>query len=131
MKKSINSMFPYFDKQALDSARFFFGTNDPKVEWHSGTITLPEFLENFSDEDDNPFEDFENDFTNTIPEGNRNSTLSHAAGRILKRYGKTEKARELFLEKAAKGYVTYYDADGNLKTAYTNQINLNGIEKTN
>lgn len=32
---------------------------------------------------------------------------------------------------AAKGYVTYYDADGNLKTAYTNQINLNGIEKTN
>lgn len=41
---------------------------------------------------------------------------------------------ESFLAKynwAAKGYVTYYNADGDLVTAYTNQINLNGIEKTN
>lgn len=34
---------------------------------------------------------------------------------------------ESFLSKynwAAKGYITYYDSDGNLKTVYTNQINL-------
>ncbi|MCH5314457.1 MAG: S8 family serine peptidase [Eubacterium sp.] len=30
---------------------------------------------------------------------------------------------------AARGYVTYYDADGNLKTAYSNQVNIvNGVQ---
>ncbi|MBT9174040.1 MAG: hypothetical protein DDT21_02451 [Syntrophomonadaceae bacterium] len=37
-----------------------------------------------------------------IPEGRRNSTLSHFAGRILKRYGDTPEAYAIFLAKAAK-----------------------------
>ena len=36
-----------------------------------------------------------------IKEGSRNSTLSHFAGRVIKKYGDTEKAYEVFMEKAA------------------------------
>lgn len=35
-----------------------------------------------------------------ILEGQRNTTLSHFAGRLIKRYGNTEEAKKLFLEKA-------------------------------
>lgn len=35
-----------------------------------------------------------------IPEGVRNTTLSHIAGRLIKRYGDTDEAWRLFLEKA-------------------------------
>ena len=35
-----------------------------------------------------------------IPEGERNKTLSHIAGCLVKRYGNTREAREKFLEKA-------------------------------
>lgn len=35
-----------------------------------------------------------------IPEGERNKTLSHIAGKLIKRYGNTREAREKFLEKA-------------------------------
>lgn len=38
----------------------------------------------------------------TIPEGSRNSRLSHAAGKILKRWGDTKEAGKLFLEEAEK-----------------------------
>lgn len=37
-----------------------------------------------------------------IPEGSRNSTLSRAAGKILKRYGKTKKAAEEFKKATAR-----------------------------
>lgn len=40
MKKLVNAIFPYFDTKALDSARFFFGTQSPKVELYPGDITL-------------------------------------------------------------------------------------------
>jgi hypothetical protein len=36
-----------------------------------------------------------------IMEGSLNSTLSHFAGRVIKKYGDTEKAYEVFMEKAA------------------------------
>lgn len=36
-----------------------------------------------------------------IPEGQRNSTLSHLAGKLILRYGNTEEAGKIFLEKAA------------------------------
>lgn len=35
-----------------------------------------------------------------IPEGTRNSTMSHVAGRLIKRYGNSDEARKLFVEKA-------------------------------
>ena len=35
-----------------------------------------------------------------IPEGKRNSTMSQIAGKLIKRYGNTDEAKNLFLEKA-------------------------------
>ena len=38
----------------------------------------------------------------SILQGSRNKTLSHFAGRALKRFGETEKAKQVFLDEAAK-----------------------------
>jgi hypothetical protein len=61
MKKLVNTIFPYFDTKALDAARFFFGTADPKVEIFSGEMTLSEYLS---------AEDFDAD----MPEGTHGGT---------------------------------------------------------
>ena len=36
MKRRVYDLFPYFDSNALDVARFFFGTKDPQVEYYPG-----------------------------------------------------------------------------------------------
>ncbi len=90
MKKDALSLMPYFDTGALDSARFFFGTQEPQVLYHGGTATLNDYL-------------YPSDFDEELAKikvGSRNKTLSLFAGRILKRYGDSEKAQELFLEKS-------------------------------
>lgn len=48
--------------------------------------------------------DFGSNFrqADVIPEGRRNSTLSHFAGLVIKRYGDTHEAYEIFLAEAAK-----------------------------
>ena len=97
LKKLINAIFPYFDTKALDAARFFYGTKQPQVEVFDGPVTLTTFLSE---------EDFDADMDGgtyggtLIPEGSRNATMSHYAGKILKRYGNTEEAHEHFLEYA-------------------------------
>ena len=93
LKKRIASAFPYFDTNALDSARFLYGTDDTDVEIYDGDKSIVDFLE----EDD--FADFDAR-TEEISEGSRNSTMSHIAGKIIKRYGDTEEAYNLFLKKA-------------------------------
>lgn len=35
-----------------------------------------------------------------IPQGQRNTTMSHIAGKLIKRYGNTDEAKKLFVEKA-------------------------------
>ena len=97
MKRLVNSIFPYFDTNALDAARFFFGTTNAEVELYEGGINLTEFLE----------EDFDADMpggstSSVIPEGSRNATMSRFAGRVIKKYGDTEEAYQAFLEKASK-----------------------------
>ena len=98
IKQKVSSLFPYFDTNALDSARFFFGTKETNVEIHKGSMNLTEYLNS------DLFEAIE---MNKMPEGfvikegSRNSTLSHFAGRVIKKYGDTEKAYEVFMEKAA------------------------------
>lgn len=95
LKKRIASVFPYFDRNALDSARLLFGTHNAEVEFYDGNKSITEFLEEY---------DFENwDMEQEqVPEGKRNSTMSHYAGRIIKRLGDTDEAYEFFLKKAEK-----------------------------
>lgn len=94
LKKRVSSLFPYFDKNAMDSARFFFGTEDANVMYVKGDINLTDFL----DEEE---EEFDKDIK-SIKQGSRNNTMSRFASRILKRYGDTEDAYSAFLDEAGK-----------------------------
>lgn len=93
MKKRIATAFPYYDTNALDSARFLYGNDSDDVEVYEGDKTIIDFLE----QDD--FADFDASLEQ-VPEGQRNSTMSHIAGKIIKRYGNTKEAYQIFLKKA-------------------------------
>ena len=87
-KKQIYKEFPFFDKNALDAARFMFGSQS-EVVWHEGSLTIEDWLTLMK--------------TNrSIPQGQRNSTMSRIAGRLVKRFGVSEEAYQKFLEKAAE-----------------------------
>lgn len=95
LKQEIVSAFPYFDTNALDGARLIFGTSNREVDFYDGDRCITEFLEdaafmNLDEEQDE------------IPEGQRNNAMSQYAGKIMKRYGNTDEAYELFLKKAEK-----------------------------
>lgn len=96
LKQRVAGIFPFFDPGAMDAARFLIGTENPEVVFHPGTITLNAFLEEY--ESEQAFAQLET----TIPEGNRNSTMSRIGARIIKRYGDTSEARELFFREAEK-----------------------------
>lgn len=100
MKKLVNSIFPYFDTNALDAARFFFGTTAAEVALYPGRMNLTDFLE----EDDFNTELPDGGFgqSTVIPEGSRNATMSRFAGRVIKKYGDTDEAYQAFLDEAAK-----------------------------
>lgn len=93
LKKKIAGAFPYFDTNALDSARFLYGNDSTEVEFYKGDKTIVDFLE------EDRFADFDASLEQ-VPEGQRNSTMSHIAGKIIKRYGNTEDAYQIFLKKA-------------------------------
>ena len=85
LKENIHRQFPFFDDGALDAARFIYGNSADEVIWQEGDVTIEFWFKDRS-----------------IPEGSRNNTLSRFVGRVLKRYGISEKAHEIFLEEAAK-----------------------------
>ena len=93
MKRLVQSVFPYFDHNALDSGRFFFGTHNAKVEIFPASLTLSDYFR---------FDEFDQTDTHkkTIPQGSRNATMSRFAGRILKRFGDTETAFQCFCDEA-------------------------------
>ncbi len=95
LKKRIAAEFPYFDKNALDSARLLFGVPNPQIEIYSGDMSVVDFLENAD------FEKWDSDSA-SVPEGSRNSTMSHYAGCIIKRLGNTDEAHRQFLKQAEK-----------------------------
>ena len=142
MKQRVYEYFPYFDAQALDAARFFFGTENPEIECFEGTL-LSEYLllgtgeaskrsqcsefarkgtssyapaspSELSDNEDNlstepcvlsPVSCISSPepcvltpvFSSPIPQGQRNTTMYSIAVKVLKRFGDTDKARDLFL----------------------------------
>lgn len=112
LKKRVSAVFPYFDTRALDAVRFFYGTEAPQAEFCAGSITLNECLELYYPEAaEETFWALDSAHAPTIPEGRRNSTLSHFAGRVLKRYGDTEEAYAAFMERAAKCAPPLEDAE--------------------
>lgn len=107
-KEALYKKYPFFDGNALDAARFLFGCDVSEVTWHEGWMSI---MDDLSDGDlvtGAPEEDEEFDapaHTGPILEGSRNKTLSHYAGRILKKYGLSDdRSFQVFME-----YVNKYD----------------------
>ncbi len=95
LKRKVQQCFPYFDEGALGEARFLYATEEPDIELFDGEVSIADFFDN----DD--FAEFDAR-TDEITEGSRNSTMSHIAGKLVKRYGYTDAAHELFLKEAEK-----------------------------
>jgi P4 family phage/plasmid primase-like protien len=94
-KQAARQSFPYFDDNAMDVARLIYGTTNDEVEIYEGSKTLSQFL------NDDLFADWDK-AQNQITEGNRNNTMSHIAGKLIKRYGNTESSHTNFLNLAAE-----------------------------
>lgn len=103
VKSAIQKKYSFFDDHAVDAARFFFGSHCTKedVVWHDGFLQIDEDL----DETD-MLEQEEASMPiymgGSITEGSRNNTMSHFAGRVLKKFGITDKAHQLYMERAEK-----------------------------
>lgn len=94
LKKRLLAAFPFFDANAMDAARFLFGTEYPQVIYHPGTITLNAFLNDL--EGEQAFAEL----GCAILEGSRNNTMSRIGAKIIKRYGDTPEAKDLFFQAA-------------------------------
>ncbi len=90
LKRAIHRAYPFFDEAALDAARFIYGCPVENVLWQDGETTIDQVLKIGEAE------------SHSIPAGRRNSTMSRFAGRVIKRYGATEKAYQIFLDEAEK-----------------------------
>lgn len=88
LKRKIHAAFPFFDDNALDAARFLYGSPGSEMLWHEGSLFIEDFLTLTAKA--------------AIPQGKRNATMSHYAGKLVKRFGVTDAAYTKFLEKAAE-----------------------------
>ena len=103
LKKRVAAVFPQCDPNALDAARFFYGTENPRAEFWPGSLTVEDVLADAPDEPD-----FDENLApgtygeRVIKEGSRNATLSRTAGKLVKRFGWNEDSREKFFREAEK-----------------------------
>ena len=122
MKRKVAKIFPYFDENALDAARFFFGTQNPKVEFFDGSRNLSAFLDEYDARQsqsqsssqttintsivtstENPKNNLDEQpelQSGIIPQGTRNSTMLNFAEKLFTKLGVCEEAKKLFIEKA-------------------------------
>ena len=103
LKEELVNRYGFFDEHAKDAARFFFGNPKAEVIWHDSWLTIDDILADSSVEEE---EDFDADFykppTGPITQGSRNNTMSRFAGRVLKKYGISQEARDAFDQEAEK-----------------------------
>ena len=101
LKRAVYHAYPFFDEAALDAARFIYGCPAEKVLWQDGKMTIDQVLK------------AREAASHSIPQGQRNNTMSRFAGRVIKRYGATERAYSIFLEEAEKCDPPLSDAELN------------------
>ena len=97
MKAALQKRFSFFDGNAVDAARFIFGCDCESVVVNEGWVSIDEEIDLVDEETASNEPD-----SGVISQGSRNNTMSHFAGRVLKRFGVTEKAKNAFLEHAKK-----------------------------
>ena len=103
-KRRLYDKYPFFDGNALDASRMIFGNPDAEIIWHEGIFLIEDVMEGEDDaaKTEDRASPSGDDADDTIKRGNRNSTLSRFAGRVLKKYGDTDRAREAFDEEVWK-----------------------------
>ena len=104
MKEKILRIIPEFDSGAKDSARMFYGVDNPQCDFHEGNLCIDEFLDTIPDielhdapdaEHSNSTEHEPND-SEVIPDGKRHDYLLQIAMQALGKYGIGETARKIF-----------------------------------
>ena len=108
VKRAIQRKYPFLDDNAMDAARFFFGSDvSPEdIIWNEGFLQIDEtldesdLLEEEVNKEETKAENSGGPIGGPIPEGSRNNTMSRFAGRVLKKYGVCDKAHEVFLQRA-------------------------------
>lgn len=112
-KQTICNYFTAFDPNAKDAARFFFGVENPQVEYFDGNVLLSDFMKTVTMTADSfsetPAPQKSNNancskslsIDSVVPEGCRNSTLISYAACVLKRHGDmSETAHKLYIERS-------------------------------
>lgn len=92
LKMAVKEAYSFFDGNALDAARFIFGADAGECIWHEGWINIDEEV------DAGEVPSGADPGAGPILEGSRNNSMSHFAGRVLKKYGICQKAKDAFLE---------------------------------
>ena len=104
LKRTIQSHLPFFDIRALDAAHFAYGAKCAlgDVYWHKGIFTIDQIdLPEYLGEDPDPGIPGEDEVgRRPIQQGSRNSEMHSFACTILKKYGDTPRARQIFDERA-------------------------------
>ena len=113
LKRKIQDYYPFFDKNALDSGRFIFGSSasEKGILWYENQQTIDVFLKQSCNEvsahalpapatetNETPVKTVPDPFC--IPEGTRNSTLFRFALRVMKQFGISGYAKDLFYQEA-------------------------------
>mgnify|MGYP000900947972 CR=1 FL=1 len=103
VKSAIQKKYAFFDDNAVDAARFFFGSKctEDDVVWHDGFLQIDEDLDetDMLEQEEATVPIY---MGGSITEGSRNNTMSHFAGRVLKKFGITDKAHQLYMKRAEK-----------------------------
>ncbi len=108
LKRKTVELFPFFDHNALDAGRFFFGTDANTIEFHPGTLNLTQYLaiqdETLPETEKREPEKAPHELQArpVIPEGERNTRLSVLAGKLLIRLGDSPETKQKFLEAATR-----------------------------
>jgi hypothetical protein len=103
LKNKVCAYFTAFDANAKDSARFFFGVENPQIEFQDGDIVLSDFMETVEIDIQESFN--KNSFpenNSIIPYGKRHSTLFDHATRVVTRWGESDKAYSAFCSEIKK-----------------------------
>ena len=90
LKKKVSNYFPFFDGNAMDNGRFFFGTKPPQVDYIKGSLTIDKFIA-WADSDSNP--------NLEIGEGHRNGYLCSFGARVVKKIGYVDEAYKAILDR--------------------------------
>ena len=95
LKRSIHAAFPFFDSNCLDGARFLYGSvvKPEDIIWHEGDTDIDEYIKKLDAMTGTQY---------TIPQGRRNATMSHFAGKVVKRFGTGDDAKKIFMDENEK-----------------------------